>query len=87
MVCPFSRNTFRTFAIGGTHKSPKEKADGWKKGERDESEWIAGLPEIGGWIMKKTIAQLGTPFQIGRGDKQSSVSDLTERCAVKANPT
>lgn len=28
LVCPFSKNTFRTFAIGGTHRSPREKADG-----------------------------------------------------------
>lgn len=28
LVCPFSRNTFRTLAIGGTHRSPREKADG-----------------------------------------------------------
>lgn len=30
LVCPFSRNTFRTFAICGTHKSPNENADGCK---------------------------------------------------------
>lgn len=31
LVCPFSRKTFKTFAIGGTHKSPSEKADGCKE--------------------------------------------------------
>lgn len=31
LVCPFSRNTLRTFAICGTCKSPNENADGWKK--------------------------------------------------------
>lgn len=29
-VCPFSRNTFNTFAICGTHRSPNENADGYK---------------------------------------------------------
>lgn len=30
LVCPFSKNTFRTFAICGTCKSPNENADGCK---------------------------------------------------------
>lgn len=30
-VCPFSRNTFNTFAICGTHRSPNENADGCEK--------------------------------------------------------
>ena len=36
LVCPFSRNTFRTLAIGGTQRSPNEKADGCR--ERGEEE-------------------------------------------------
>lgn len=31
-VCPFSRNTLRTFAMGGTHISPSENAEGGNRG-------------------------------------------------------
>lgn len=34
LVCPFSKKTLRTLAMGGTQISPKENADGctkWKK--------------------------------------------------------
>jgi hypothetical protein len=34
LVCPFSKNTFSTFAIGGIKISPKEKADGYKNKKR-----------------------------------------------------
>lgn len=33
-VCPFSRNTFSTLAMGGTQRSPREKADGWEGDEK-----------------------------------------------------
>lgn len=36
LVCPFSRNTFRTLAIGGTQRSPNEKADGCREREKEK---------------------------------------------------
>lgn len=39
LVCPFSRNTFSTLAIGGTHRSPKEKAEGCNGAEKGKYLW------------------------------------------------